>query len=416
MRRMVSLFFVLFLLVVSPVAAEPVAQTSDGQFAVTCADGRQLVGLRVSLQDLTPGANYRLTLVGEGSFDPALAVIRADGTTTCSDNEGAVAGAQVALSNLGRITASPFSTQTVVTGGPDTNIELIVGGFAGESGQFALAVEGFMIDPAGETDAIYIDVPPAAAGEWLSVFMIGTGDLDPFVELATLDADGIYTTAAVCDNANVRECSGVPALVDNGIAFDEANQLVGDAFDAGIMTAPQAGRLWYTFGASRGVSTGAYVMFITGMAPGDSVDRAYVCDNVAATIVSSSLNYNELYAPENVLDGDPSTRWVTAPSSNAQRPFIVIGLSEPVVVQSIRVNAFINERRVNSLKLFDIAIPNSERQTTVAASVEAALRPGYQRFQIPPALVGEVGLVLTETQGGGIFEILDIQVCASSQE
>lgn len=403
----------IFILLTLGLSATVTAQTADGQFTVTCDDGRQIVGMRVSLQDLTVGGNYRLTLIGEPGFDPALAVIRGDGTITCSDNDGQIAGAQIGLSNIGRWQANAFATQTTIVGGPDTNIELVVGGFAGESGQFALAVEGFSVDPLGETDAIYIDVPPAAAGEWLGVFMIGTDALDPFLELATLDDDGIYTTAATCDNANIRECNEVPALVDNGLAFNEQDRIVGDAFDAGILTTPDAGRLWYTFGAARAASTGAYTLFITGIAPGDPDDHALVCDNVASSIVSSAQAYNELYAPENVLDGDPTTTWVTSAGSATQRPFIVIGLSDTVVVDSIRINGFNNQRRVNSLKLFDVAVPNSDRQTTVALSAEAALRPGYQRFRITPARVNEIGFVLTETQGGGVFEIVDIQVCAA---
>lgn len=390
------------------------AQSADGQFVVNCPDGRQIVGLRVSLQDLTVGGSYRVTLLGESNFDPALATIRGDGAITCSDNEGNIAGAQLGLSHIGRWQASAFATQTTVVGGPDTNVELVVGGFAGQSGQFALAVEGFSIDPLGETDAIYVDVPPSMAGEYLGVFMIGAEGLDPYLELATLDDDGIYTTAEACDNANVRECDNVPALVDNGLAFSDTDRLVGDAFDAGILTAPAAGRLWYTFGASRGASIGSYTLFITGMAPGDPVERQYVCNNVAASITSSSASYNELYVPENVLDGDPSTRWVTSAGSASQLPFLVIGLNDTVVVDSIRISGFVNQRRTNSLKLFNIAIPSGDRQTTVALSAEAALRPGYQRFRITPARVQEIGLVLTETQGGNLFEIFDIQVCAAS--
>ena len=414
MRRYSFLLALLVLMAGGPAAVVTLAQTPDGQFVVSCSDGRQVVGLRVSLQDLTPGGEYRVTLLGETGFDPALAVVRGDGTTTCSDNEGVLTGVQLGLGNIGRWQANAFSTQVTIVGGPDTNVELVVGGFAGESGQFALVVEGFTIDPLGESDAIYVDVPPSIAGEWLGVFMIGSGDLDPFLELATLDADGIYTTAATCDNGNVRECDNVPALTENGIAFEEANQVVGDAFDAGLLTAPQAGRLWYTFGAARGASTGAYTMFLTGMAPGDPAERAYVCDNVASSIVSASPTYNELYAPENVLDGDPSTRWVTSARTAAgQSPFIVVGLSDTVVVDSVRINGFVNQRRTNSLKTFDIAVPNPERQTTVAMTAEAALRPGYQSFRITPARVQEIGFVLNATQGGGLFEIFDVQVCAA---
>ena len=414
MHRFSFLLIVFLLMAVGPAVATPLAQTPDGQFVVSCSDGRQIVGMRVSLQDLTPGSSYRVTLLSDPAFDPALAIVRGDGTSTCSDNEGALGATQIGLANIGRWAASPFNTQVTIVGGPDTNVDLVVGGFSGESGQFALVVEGFTIDPLGESDAIYIDVPPSTAGEMLGVFMLGAGDLDPSVELATLDADGIYTTAATCDNANVRDCDDVPALTDNGIVFDEVTQVVGDAFDAGVLTFPGEGRLWYTFGASRGASTGAYTMFITGMAPGDPVEPTYVCNNVATRIVSASPSYNELYAPENVLDDDPTTRWVgSARGANGQSTFIVLGFDEPVVIDTIRVNGFVNQRRPNALKLFDIAIPNLDRQTTVALSAEAALRPGYQRFRIAPARVQEVGLVLNETQGGSLFEILDVQVCAA---
>lgn len=406
-RTVVWVGLILFLLVV------PARAQSDGQFVVTCADGRQIVGLRVSLQDLTVGGGYRLTLFGEPGFDPAMAIIRGDETVTCSDNDGSLTGAQIALSSSGRWQGTAFSTQASIIGGPDTNIELIVGGFPGESGQFALVVEGFSIDPAGETDAIYIDVPPSAAGEWLSVLMIGNDTVNPYLELATLNSDGIYTTTQACDDATVRECGTVPPLVDNGVVLSESERVVGDAFDAGIVTAPQSGRLWYTFSASRGATTGGYAIFITGIAPGDAVVRDNICSNVAARVSSASPAYNELYNVDAVLDGDPETRWVTSAPTSGQRAFLVIGLSDTVIVDSVRVNGFVNERRANAIKQFDIAIPNGERQSTIAASVEAAVRPGYQRYPIVPARVDEIALVLNETQGGGLFEIVDVQVCAA---
>lgn len=414
MRRVSLLIAFIVLLAVGPVVATPSMQTPDGQFVVSCSDGRQIIGYRVSLQDLAPGGNYRLTLLGDAGFDPAMAIIRGDGTTVCSDNDGLLTGVQLGLVNIGRWQGTSFGTQTTITAGPDINVDLVVGGFAGQSGQFALVIEGFSIDPVADSDAIYVDVPPSVAGEWLGVFMFGAGELDPVVELATLDDDGIYTTTATCDNANLTDCDSIPALTDNGIAFDEASQIVGDPLDAGVLVAPQAGRLWYTFGAARGATTGAYTLFLTGMAPGDPDDHAYICDNVAESIVAASTTYNELYAPENVLDGDPATRWVTgARASGSQSPFIVIGLSDTVVVDRVRINGFVNQRRTNAIKTFDIAVPNPERQTTVALSAEAALRPGYQNFSLTPARVEQIGFVLSATQGGGLFEIIDVQVCAA---
>lgn len=399
------------------------AQTDSPFFVVLCDDGRQIVGYRIILDDLTPRSFLRITAVGAQNFDPAFAVIDQDGESDCTNNDPSAANTIIAVPGIGRVEATDFAAQMTASVSSNGALDLVVGGFPGQSGQFALVIEDLTIDPPSEADRLTIQVPPAAQTEWLNVFMVSgqTGRLDPHMELFFNQQGG--QPEFECDNAGTITCVGVPNLIDRGAVISQESAYSGDSFDAGIIGAFGQEELYYDLRDATGTNTGEYALIISATAPGAVIDTSLICDNVATDIQGSSPSYNATYTTDYLLDGDPSTFWATGAApldaqSGTRNPnsFVVVGVEASQRINKIRINGYAQSNvdiETNALKRFAVRFPNIDGEVVTALEAELLLQPGYQTFTFLPATIDELGIILLDNYGGTLFTLVDIQICAA---
>ncbi len=395
------------------------AQQSPPTYVVTCDDSRQVVGYRLTLRDLEPRQNLRLTMIGSNNFDPAFAILNADGTVTCENNTSLADGSVIAIPSLGIVEANAFSAQRNALTRDDGTLELIAGGFPGESGQFALAIENLRIASPGDTDIVEVRMPPATINEWANLFMV-TGDsrLDAYMEVYREQIIG--QPEQFCDNAGTNTCVGVPDLVDLGAIINETETYPGDAFDAGLMVALQTEEIIFSLRDASGTQSGDYIAIFSAIAPGAVVDTSYICTPVDITLEGSSPAYNPSYSIDDIVDGNPATFWVTAASGatqgSARNPFIVLGFDGEQRIDRVRINGFAQTEessQQNAIRRFSIQFPNAQGELVTAVEGEMRAQPGYQSFSFLPASVDEIGLILQENFGGTLFTVVDVQVCAA---
>jgi hypothetical protein len=385
-----------------------------------CEDGRQIVGYGIIIENLRGSSTLRLTAVGADDFDPGFAIINPDGRIQCSQNTPGIEGTTVAIPGIGRIEANAFTAQRSVTV-PNTNqLQLVLGGYPGQSGTVALLVENLQLSNRDEVDIIRVKIPPAAQNEWVNGFMVGVAEnLDPAMALLVGDS---LRPARECDNAGTRTCVGVPTLVGRGAIINTDDTYPGDEFDAGVMGAFSDDDLAFQFRDSTGLQTGEYMAVITGTAPGAVLDDSFICENVITGIGDSSPAYNPTYQTEDILDGDPLSFWVTGASARdattGQRTgvsFIVLQVDPTRLINKIRINGFAQaslEFAPNALKNFAVRLQNTEDDVVTAVEAELLQQPGYQTYSFLPAQVSEIGLILLDNYGGTLFTLVDVQVCA----
>jgi hypothetical protein len=420
MSRLILIYSLLVSLWVALPAKPATAQGDIPASVALCEDGRQVVGYVIVLEGLPSDAAIRLTAVSNTDFDPAIAVLEADGDVTCTNNSASAEGTTIAVPGLGRVEANAFAAQTTVTAGARREIRAVVGGFAGQSGVFALVIENLRLDRPNEADTMEIYLPPSATKEWLNVFMIGADeDLDP--ALAMYIGDSVRASQT-CDNAGTPTCPGVPDLLDRGAVINTEETYSGDAFDAGVIGAFGEEYLTYEFSDATGNNTGEYVAIISALAPGAVLDTSFICENVAFEVRGASPSYNTTYLSEYILDGDPSTFWVTGaapldPQTNARTntSFIVIGIEGDRPISKIRINGYAQasqEFATNALRLFAVRFQNENEEVVTAVEGELLQQPGYQSYSFLPAQIGEIGLILIDNYGGTLFTVVDVQICA----
>lgn len=394
------------------------AQVIPGVLEVTCPGGDTVIGHRLVFTSVE-SPRVTLTALGIADFDPVLVVIDSDGTPECVFSDNRQVGSAVAVPGLGRAVANSFTTRYV--GSVQGNqLDVIVGGLAGRSGRYALVVDGMTIRPDEDDDPMRLRIPQAASGEWLGVFMFGDGSLDPMMTVSQPEAE---FPLVECDNAGTSTCPASTTLADRGIQFENGDLTVGEVTDAGVLNVYRTAELIYTLGSSRNASDGPYKLLITGTAPGSLLDSSLICDNVVAGVVGASPAYNDIYAQENVLDGDPTTLWVTDnpgvdPDTEEplERVFIVLRLDGRQRVDRIRVNGYTNQRDLanNALRAFEVVLNNPENELVTALEAEAPLQPGYQTYRFLPVELEEIGLLLKTNYGGSLFTVTDVQVCAAA--
>lgn len=414
-------------------AAAPAAQNP---FTITCETGEEIVvSARITLLNVNPEFGYRISAVGINSFDPIAAIITEPGVGRCNDNTEGLAGSQLAVPGIGFVEANALSSQFVARTPSNgfADIEIVVGGLAGSTGEFALVIEGLRINPEGESDQLLVSVPESATSEALGVFMIGRPDeLNPFMRVfdgtgaeageGLVDLEGL-TPLATCDDAGTSDCFATPTLNGGGVALSSGTTYVADGLDTGLIYTPRTSSpLLYAFSSSQGESGGDYVVVITGTAPGDPTNPSAICNNVAEAIERVSSNYSSDYLPENLLDNDPTTGWATtvglpdpATGQPAAEEFVVVRLNGLHRVNQVRLNTYSPTEgfRDNSIRAFSIAVQNADAEQVTVFNGEAPLQPGYRTYSFLPIEINMIALVFKSNYGGQFYEVADIQVCAA---
>jgi hypothetical protein len=198
---------------------------SSGGIELTCPDGTEITnGAEVALY-MPEGAIYTATAIGINDFDPIMAVLMPNGNIECFDDTPAAVSYAANLPTTGFIRNADTNVQAEIAQDGDdfATISVIVGGYEGASGQFALVIEGMDIsadDRDGDAYAVRISPNMISSGVPLGIYMLGAqGALDPFLQV--VDPDG---KPIVLEDGTPVECddSGDPS-----ICYGESRSLVG---------------------------------------------------------------------------------------------------------------------------------------------------------------------------------------------
>jgi len=411
----------LFGAVLLPTAPTQQAKAQDDIpfFIANCLDGRQIIGHRLILEELVPGSAVRLTAIGQETYDPAIAILNNTDTADCTTNTPEASGNTVAVPSIGRVESNNFTAQTTAFANNAGMLDVIVGGFATQSGQYAVIIETTGIDTPGDQDVMRVQIPPSTYQEWVGVYMVGEGDtVDPYIQV--YEEEFIGRPIDECDNAGTQSCPSMTTLVDRGALMDQRTY-AGDDFDAGIMDVYTQSELIYTFRDASLTTTGDYAIIFTATAPGAVATSTHICDQVEIELRDSSPQYNPAYTLDNILDGDPDTFWVTGAApltsegTRETNAFIVIGILEDRPINKIRINGSaqaLDGIEQNSLRRFALRFPSPAGEELVTAlEAEVTQQAGYQSFNFLPTEVEEFGLVLLDNYGGTLFVLVDIQIC-----
>src|SRR5687767_8685501 len=145
--RYLIILFMLGVFISGVAAQDGSTNVSDDIFEITCSTGESVVGgIKFTFVNVNPDFQYRVSAIGIDGFDPVVAVIIAPGWGDCSDDYLDVSGSQISVSDTGVIQATTTDAQVDIYTGGGGNIDVLVGGYAGSTGKFALVVEGLWID------------------------------------------------------------------------------------------------------------------------------------------------------------------------------------------------------------------------------------------------------------------------------
>lgn len=240
-----------FLVIIGLFVVPLVAGAQDvGSMTFTCdTEGGATVEITnavpVTIRQLRSGFDYTATAVGIGNFDPVLAVLGESGDGLCSDDAPGARRYAADLPTTGVVRASNLSSQVIFNHSDSSgfqDIDLVVGGLNGQTGEFLLILEGMGVtsaDNAGDPFLVTLTESMVSYGI-LDVYMItrGQSGVDPLVYMP--DADGNIMTdrdglSIACDDAgNAELCYGDSVRLDNYSVTINSGTLPGWEYDAYI--------------------------------------------------------------------------------------------------------------------------------------------------------------------------------------
>ncbi|MCL4879895.1 MAG: discoidin domain-containing protein [Anaerolineae bacterium] len=436
MRRVGFLAIILLLLInVVPSFAQGgvsgQSNVADDTFVITCDTGEEIIGgVKFTFLNINPGFNYRVTAIGIDDFDPSLAVVTAPGEGRCNDDEVRAATSEVAVPGFGLLTATNRTAQVTVNTPRAGNVDVIVGGYQGATGQFAMVIEGLAINPRTELDGFLISVPSVVQDQEIGVYMVSRyTNLDSYMMLWTgegLQQDPINfdTVTAIldCDDVAVGNCASVPAFPGGGVSITNGNTYVAGATDAGIIMTPNSNeKFLFAFGSSNEGSTGDYAIIVTGTVPGSLTETTTSttttntgttanCNNVISSVDASS-QYDDTYGPENLLDNNPNTSWSSSTMEGEQ--YIIVLFDQPYSVDRILFNTHSASPgfEKDSIKDFELVVISQNNKLTTIFVGEAQLQQGYQEFTFPAVTTDRIGINILSNHGGTTYEAADLIVC-----
>lgn len=434
MSKLFALIFVSILLFgVSMTQAAPPQQSNleEDVFTITCDTGEEIIGgVIFTFLNVNPGFTYRVTAIGIDGFDPVLAVVTEPGVGACNDDEPRAIGSQVAVPGVGLVEATNLTAQVQVNTARGGNIDVVVGGFQGVTGKFAMVIEGLAIEPADELDGFLISVPEVIQDEPIGVYMISRfAQLDAYMELyggpglqtPVLDFNQVEFIAS-CDDVGVGDCTNTPQFPGGGTDIANGYRYEAAALDAGLnYSLGSTDKFLYVFGSSSSRSRGDYGIIVIGTVPG-SLERdatttsglgATGCNNVASTIIDVTSEFDARFTADNLLDNDPTTGW--ASDGKEDTSAIIIGLNGTRLIDEIRFNSYPTDPQYvnDAIKDFVVATLTSKGEIDqMLVQATAAQQSGYQAYTFNPVETNQIGIVFLSNYGGDYFEASDILVCA----
>jgi hypothetical protein len=441
------IFFLLLCGLTIPAVASPPQQGNlgDDTYTITCDTGEEIIGGTIfTFYNLNPGFEYSVSALGLDGFDPVIAVVTAPGVGTCNDDfaghtSGSIAS-QVVLPDIGLVEATERASQVTVLIPQSGNVDVVVGGYEGTSGQFAMVVEGLAISPSDELDGFLISVPEVVQDQAIGVFMVSRdgGTLDPRIEMyagtglqtETLDFNNIsviFSCDDVATNTGGDDCTNTPAFPGGGVMIANGYRYEAGTSDAGIIVTPGSTEKYlFAFGSYDGASSGDYAIIVLGNAPGnlDSTQTTTTttttttgnndtCNNVAMSVSSTSELNTTDFAAANLLDDDPTTGWSS--TENSDPPLIAVALDGMHTVDSVWIDpySYTPDFENDSVKDFDIVALDTAGNPVILLEATAPLEPGYRVYTFEPHQTKAIGISILTNYGGSYFSAADIMVCAT---
>jgi hypothetical protein len=209
----------------------------SGGIELTCADGTEINnGVEVAV-NLPRGVTYTVTALGVGDFDPIIAVRDPNGRINCVDDAQGAIRYTANLPTTGFIRNADTNAQIEFSQDSDSfgSVSIIVGGFDGMDGEFALVIEGGDIaddDGTGDPYAVRVSPNMIESGVPLTLYMLGAGaDLDPFLQLVDPDGERVFLDddPIECDDSGDEDScfGGSRSLVGAFVTGGRNNQING---------------------------------------------------------------------------------------------------------------------------------------------------------------------------------------------
>lgn len=215
---------------------------------VSCREGGSIEnGVELAIIQQRAGNQYTITAIGIDGFDPVLGVMLSGdyGNALCSDDDGEAATYSANLPTTGNVDTASSSSQVIFnlnSGNAFEDVSIVVGGFAGSSGEFVLIIEGMFASSAdGIGDPMSLEISPALyeSGVDPTAYMISVvSAFDPLMLLVNSEYEQLTdrdSNPIRCDDAGSGSCWGDSDDLNNFYVSRSLNrQLGGGRFDAMI--------------------------------------------------------------------------------------------------------------------------------------------------------------------------------------
>lgn len=456
MRYIFFLVLLVGLLTGTVTAQDGSTNISDDTFELICSTGESIIGgIKFTFVNVNPGFYYRVSAIGINGFDPVIAVSTAPGYGNCDDDSTYLEGSYVWVSDTGYVEADARAAQVEINTGRGGNIDVLVGGYAGSSGQFAMVVEGLLIEPATDADGFLVSVPSVVQDLPMGVYMlpISGGGVDPYItgyygdglQGYTLDYDATEVFMW-CDDAGTGDCSagdvsGGGFTLTNGFTYE------GTYYSAGLNVTPNStNRLLYVFSSAGGNTEGEYGLVITGNAPGylaetvaeetgeeaaeeeaeteteeeseEEISEEFAidlgdCEPVPVVIGEVSSEYDSRYEANGLLDENPLTGWSS--TDEDEEPYVLLEFGTPTTISGLLLNPYPaggDQFADDAIQDFYVSIEDEDEEETVLLEATAEQSADYQAFYFDePVTTESLYLIFTSNYGGSFYEASDIILC-----
>lgn len=259
MSRKFVFFLVLVLLIIgsSTTFAQKDSDTDNGDGdeipyarALECDNGVEILnGVELTIVQQRAGNQYRITVVGIDGFDPVLAVTDQNNNGLCNDDSEEAADYIADLPTTGEVDSSSLNSQVLYTLNSSedfSDISVVVGGFAGQGGEFLVIVEGMFaseLDGAGDPFSLFVSPALIDSDVLPTGYMISVvAGFDPLMALVDADLNVLEDedgNPVACDDAgNDSLCWGDHFDLSSYYVSRSSNRVLGGNFLDSMMTIP----------------------------------------------------------------------------------------------------------------------------------------------------------------------------------
>jgi hypothetical protein len=260
-----------YTLTMTMIAAAPEPDDAYVDVAFRCSTTKVTTAVVIQFHEQSvPEGGYRITVYGFDGFDPVIRLGGDDGSTGAPCELARLLEEQFAFEfGIGERGDFTFAAADItgvarldVPIEQSEQVRITVGSRDGASGRFALHIDGFTIEAAGDSDALTLRSGPFARDEAVTMWMLrdGLSRLDPILAAP----EGI----ANCADLGLRSCSDGLTGASVRVFSEGAVQLSSDRLDAVVHFETTGLEPIELIAASQNPrTTGAYMLWLFGMLP-----------------------------------------------------------------------------------------------------------------------------------------------------